>query len=264
MCLILIAQQVRPDYPLILLANRDEYYVRPTVPLAFWPEAPNVLAGRDLQAGGTWLGMNRRGRLAAVTNFRESQTGRDAGRSRGLLVNDFLTGDLDPGAFGDRVARSSHVYRGFSLILGDLCKPAEIALHYYSNRDRSPLRIATGIHGLSNHLLDTPWPKVQRGKTALEALLQESAELAPESLLALMGDQTPPPDAELPDTGVGLAAERLLSTAFIASTDYGTRSTSLILVRRDGAVTFGERTYPHTGPGTAAVETRWEHFILPS
>lgn len=262
MCLILIAQQVRPDYPLILLANRDEFYARPTAPLAFWPEAPDLLGGRDLQAGGTWLGMNRCGRLAAVTNFREPQAERDAGRSRGLLVNDFLTEDQDPEAFLDRVARSTQVYRGFSLLLGDLRKPAEKTLHYYSNRGSGPLLIAPGVHGLSNHLLDTPWPKVQRGKMALEALLHESTVPAPESLLELMRDQTPSPDAELPDTGVGLETERLLATVFIASADYGTRSTSLILVRRDGAVTFGERTYPHTGSGTGAFETRWEHILL--
>jgi uncharacterized protein with NRDE domain len=268
MCLLLIAHQVHPDYPLILLANRDEFYSRRTAPLAYWSEEPTLLGGRDLEAGGTWLGIDRRGHLATVTNFREPRQDQNARRSRGLLVRDFLTGRQDPMEFMTRLAASATAYRGFNLLAGDFGNLARTSLHYFSNRSRDPVKVDSGVHGLSNHLLDTPWPKVRQGKAALKALMQTRADPSPEALFDMMRDVTRPPDADLPDTGVGLDLERLLSTAFISSATYGTRSTSLILVRVTGEVSFGERTYPGAlagataGEGDSQVTTRWEHFVL--
>jgi uncharacterized protein with NRDE domain len=294
MCLLLLAHKVHPEYPLILLVNRDEFYSRPTAPLAFWSEAPDLLAGRDLEAGGTWLGIDRRGYLAAITNYREPRQDRNTSRSRGLLVRDFLTGGHNPADFMDQLVETAASYRGFNLLAGDVSDPAEVSLHYFSNRGCDPMQVMPGVHGLSNHLLDTPWPKVRKGKAALATLLRAGGELSPDNLFDLMGDVTRPPDAELPDTGVGLELERLLSTAFISSARYGTRSTSLLTVRITGEVSFGERTYPgavadarasagaaatQESPaesratavnkaaadlGVPAAETRWERFFLPS
>jgi len=245
MCLVLIALDSHPDSSLIVAANRDEFYDRPTAPAAFWADAPSVLAGRDLQAGGTWLGIDRRGRFAAVTNYRQGQREPVAPRSRGLLVSEYLSTTIGTRAHIDRVARDASLYNGFNLIAGD-----PRGLFYFSNREGRPRALGAGIYGLSNHLLDTPWPKVNRGKDALGALLAEPGpQLAP-SLFALLADRRQAADDHLPRTGVSPEWDRLLSSAFIASRDYGTRSSTVLLVGRDGTVTFVERTFgPAGAPG---------------
>ena len=243
MCLIVLAWQAHSDYPLILAANRDEFYRRAAAPARFWDEAPQVLAGRDLSAGGTWLGVTRGGRFAAVTNFREP--GAPPGeRSRGLLVSAFLQGDLTPLAYAQQVAASGAQYGGFNLLVGD---PGELVA--VSNRGTDPVRLEPGVHGLSNHLLDTPWPKVEKSRAALHRLLPAPRE---EALLGLLADREPAADDTLPDTGVGTEMERLLSPLFIHAPAYGTRASSVILLghRR---LRFVEQGFVDGEPGERSV-----------
>ena len=237
MCLILFAWKTHPAYPLILAANRDEFTERPSAPAAFWDDAPDLLAGRDLKAGGTWLGITRSGRLAAVTNYRDPASLKKEAPSRGQLVSDYLRGGESPEEYLQRLAPRAGRYNGFSLLVGDRSK-----LLCYSNRGEM-VRPEPGIHGMSNRLLDTPWPKVAEGKKALSALLQAEKGVPPEALFSLLADRTPPPDDRLPDTGVGLAWERLLSPLFIESPAYGTRSSTVLLIDRNGGVNFIERVF---------------------
>lgn len=257
MCLILLALDTHPQYSLILAANRDEFYDRPTARAALWEDAPAVLAGRDLRAGGTWLGIDRTGRLAAVTNFRQGEREPEARRSRGHLVSQFLTGPTDGRDYLTLVERDAALYNGFNLIAGDAG-----AMHYFSNRGAPARALGPGVYGLSNHLLDSPWPKVTAGKSGLAALLAGGGELLP-SLFALLSDRREAADALLPSTGVGREWERLLSSAFIATEQYGTRSSTVVLVGRDGRAVFAERTF---GPGgVPGEEARFELDLrLPS
>ncbi len=262
MCLLLIAHEAHPAYPLVLLANRDEFYARPTAPLDYWSHEPAVLAGRDLEAGGSWLGITRGGRLAAVTNYREPRASGSGSRSRGQLVSDFLTSRADPVTFLENLGSRVAAYRGFNLIVGDIGRPVAPVLCFFSNRGSGVVKLTAGIHGLSNHLLDTPWPKVSRGKAGLARMLQAAGEPQPEQLLELLRDTTRPADDELPDTGVGLDRERILSPLFIASETYGTRSSSVILVSAAGEVIFGERTYAPGNRDASQYQTRWQRFSL--
>jgi uncharacterized protein with NRDE domain len=243
MCLVLLAIDSHPEYFLMVAANRDEFYDRPTASAEFWADAPTVLAGRDLKAGGTWLGINRRGMLAAVTNYRQGQRENPAPRSRGQLVSDFLAADARAGEHIERVRREADLYNGFNLLALD-----SGGLFYFSNREGQVRSLARGIYGLSNHLLDTPWPKVVSGKGALGSLLSGAAADPIPALFALLSDQNRPPDALLPSSGIGPEWERLLSSAFIVSEDYGTRSSTVVLVDRDGGVVFVERTFGPGGP----------------
>lgn len=246
MCLIALALDHHPRYRLVLAANRDEYFNRPSVPARFWDDAPQVLAGRDLRSGGTWLGITTTGRLAAVTNYREPLRGEHPSGSRGRLVADYLVGTMPPEAYLERVSREGNGYHGFNLVFGDAS-----GLFYYSNRGGCAAPVAAGIHGLSNHLLDTPWPKVAAAKERLEKLILH-LEIDPEELFHLISDSTTFPDNQLPDTGVGPERERLLSSLFIAGSDYGTRSSTIVLIGRDNCVTFLERSYDssHEASGT--------------
>lgn len=253
MCLILLALDTHPDYSLIVAANRDEFYDRPTARAGFWKDAPLVLAGRDLKAGGTWLGIDRRGRFAAVTNYRQGHREPEALRSRGRLVSDYLTGRTDGRAHVERVEREGAQYNGFNLIAGDA-----LALFYISNREGGVRALTPGVYGLSNHLLDSPWPKVTAGKSGLSQLLAGGGDLIPD-LFALLSDRRQATDDTLPRTGVSPEWERLLSSAFIASEAYGTRSSTVVLAGRDGGVTFVERSF---GPGPALEgEIRYEFPI---
>lgn len=256
MCLILFAWKVHQNFPLIFLANRDEFYERPTAPAAFWEDAPGLLAGRDLREGGTWLGVTRRGRLAALTNYRDPATLKDIAPSRGRLVSDFLRGRRAPEAYLRRLSPRAARYNGFSLLVGN---PDE--LHYFSNRG-AQTRLLPGIHGISNHLLDTPWPKVERGKQALRDLLQREKAPSPEALLALLADRSRPPDEALPVTGVGLEWERVLSPLFIASQAYGTRSSTVLLIDHRGHVTFIERVF--NGDPESWMTSRFDFRIIKS
>jgi uncharacterized protein with NRDE domain len=242
MCLILLAHKVHPDYPLVLAANRDERYSRPTAAAAFWGDHPQIYGGRDLEQGGTWLGITRSGRIAAVTNFRDGHAAKNSARSRGELVSAFLRGNQPGADYIEKVGREAQSYNGFSLIAGDLDE-----LHYLSNRGSHVTAIAPGIHGLSNHLLDTPWPKVEQGKKILAGLLQHETQELIDGLLAVLADRAVAPDHMLPDTGIGVPHERVLSPAFIISPAYGTRSSTVVLVDRHGQVVFIERSFGERG-----------------
>lgn len=254
MCIILIAYHAHREYPLVIAANRDEAYVRPTAPAAFWSDEPDILAGRDLEQGGTWLGLRRNGRVAAVTNFREGLSKHVAPRSRGALVSGFLKGTEPPAAYMHRVRCTAADYNGFILIAGDL-----ETLCWYSNRGPAPAQITPGVHGLSNHLLNTPWPKIRRSKEILTGLLTETEAKLAAGLFELLADRSMAADNELPETGVGLQRERELSPVFIAGDRYGTRASTVMLVHRDGSVFFCEKSFGPEGLETGMKE---EHLRL--
>lgn len=234
MCLILLAWHSHPRFPLIVAANRDEFYRRRSASADFWGAHPQVLAGRDLEAGGTWLGITRQGRFAALTNYRDPSRHLADAPSRGRLVSDFLCGHDTIDAYLDSLQPSD--YNGFNLLLGD--KQQLVAFNNIT-QERHPL--APGIYGLSNATLDTPWPKVDAGKTALaDALTAMPDETA---LRHLLRDERIHPDTALPATGVSLEWERLLSAAFIRSPNYGTRCSTLIKVGKDGTATFDEQSW---------------------
>jgi len=238
MCLILFAHQTHPLFKLILAANRDEYYSRPSVPPAFWEEAPSLLAGRDMIAGGTWLGITRNGRLGAITNYRDPSSFKKNAPSRGMLVSRFLLGHKSPLEYLEKVRLRAHEYNGFNLILGE-----KHTFYWYSNRSGTILNLSPGLYALSNHLLDTPWPKVTRGKEIMAQLLAKPESPSPEALFRLLGDRTVPADEMLPATGVGIEWERVLSSLFISSPTYGTRSSTLLFIDRNDRVTFMDRAF---------------------
>ncbi|HEY7482167.1 MAG TPA: NRDE family protein [Gemmatimonadales bacterium] len=257
MCLVLLGLQSHLELPFILAANRDEFYDRPTAPAEFWNDTPGVLAGRDLSAGGTWLGIDRRGRFAAVTNYRQGEREHQAPRSRGRLVSDFLRGKMTAREHWQQVQRTAREYSGFNLLVGD----SEGVL-YYSNREDRLRALGPGIYGLSNHLLDSPWPKVTSSKATFGALMNGEPPELTASLFALLGDRTRPAVDLLPSTGVGLEWEQLLSSAFIVSESYGTRCSTVVLVQQDGRVVFIERSF---GPGgVAAGEVHFSFQLDPS
>lgn len=238
MCLIVFAW--RPDHatPLIVAANRDEFYARPTLPLAVWEDFPGLYAGRDLEAGGTWMGIAPGGRFAALTNVRDP--GQPLGpRSRGELVAAFLQGRQAPLEYLQQVARRASDYSGFNLLVGDTGQ-----LCYFNPRVGPPTAVAPGVHGLSNAALDTPWPKLLRARSALETQL---ARPDAGSLVALLADERQASEAELPETGVGLATEKLLSSVFIASANYGTRASTALIVHADGRRELLERSFGPSG-----------------
>lgn len=242
MCLILFALRAHPEVPLIVAANRDEFHERPAAAANFWPDAPDVLAGRDLEAGGSWLGVTRSGRFAAVTNFSEPPPEPRPPRSRGELVSGFLTGSEPPETYLQSVATHAHDYTGFNLLAGH-----GDDLWYYSNRIARPQRLMPGTYGLSNHLLDTAWPKVRRGKSALAAF--EDAEQHPDvdALLELLADDTQPDDAELRHAGLDPVTARRVAPCFIRGSVYGTRASTVVLCHRDGRIRFAEQRYGADG-----------------
>jgi uncharacterized protein with NRDE domain len=239
MCLILIAYRCHPRYELVFAGNRDEYYARPTAPLGFWDDAPAVLAGRDLEAGGTWFGISRTGRLAGVTNYRDPAAVNPNARSRGALVSNFLKSGEPARVFLEGLSAGTQVYNGFNLLVWD-----STALCYLSNREGvGPRALQPGLYGLSNDLLNTPWPKVSKGKARLARLLGATDRLDPQAVLAVLQDRVQAPDAELPDTGVGLEWERALSPLFIETPAYGTRSSTAVLIERGGPARVMEKTW---------------------
>jgi uncharacterized protein with NRDE domain len=255
MCLILFAYKYHPKYHLILLANRDEFYQRPSLPLDYWPDAPTILAGRDLKGNGTWLGITRTGRIAAVTNYRDPLNLRSDAPSRGLLIRNYLNGNQPPQDYLKMLSDKCDLYNGFNLLIGD-----QTQLYYYSYYHPTLIKITPGIHGLSNHLLNTAWPKVTTGKKHLKHLLDRSGQIIIEDYFKLLKDRSVPYDRLLPNTGVGLAWERILAPLFISSSDYGTRCSSIILMEPSGTIQFYERTY--TSDPNQTAETSTKKFIL--
>jgi uncharacterized protein with NRDE domain len=237
MCLIAFAWQTDPERPLVLIANRDEFHDRPASALAFWDDAPEIAAGRDLRERGTWLGLSRRGRMAAVTNVREAGEPLPRPRSRGALTTAFLLGHASAAEHAAAISADAPLYGGYNLLLWD-----GVELVYASNRPQANwYRVEAGVHGLSNAQLDTPWPKTRWAREQLGGWMQTPAADA-EALLAAMTTRRVPSDAELPDTGVGLETERLLAPPFIYRPGYGTRCTTWLQIDRHGAQ-IRERRY---------------------
>jgi len=241
MCLIYIAHRVDPFYRLVVAANRDELHARPSAPAHWWDDAPGILAGRDLEAGGTWMGISRSGRFAALTNYRDPAHRAPGARSRGLLVSGFLRSGAPALAWLEEVAGEGDRYDGFSLLVHD-----GDTLAFYSNRGGEPEPVPPGVHGLSNHLLDSPWPKVEQGKLELLGLLSRGTP-TPGALRGLLDRREPADEAELPDTGVGAARERWLSPRFILGAQYGTRSSTALIVDAGGEVVLRERSFDAAG-----------------
>lgn len=237
MCLILFAYNMHPSYRLILAANRDEFYDRPSMPADFWTKHPQVLAGLDLKEKGTWLGVNKEGKFAAITNYRDPLSWKADAPSRGKLVSRFLTGHSGAEEYLKKISAEAPKYNGFNLLLGDAD-----GLFVYSNRGEAQ-KLSAGIYGLSNRLLDTPWPKVKRGKKLLKATLTQKGDELEEALFVLLADRHVPPDSRLPETGVNLEWERILSPMFITSPVYGTRSSTILLIGKNKRVKFVEKVY---------------------
>ncbi|MGQ0579896.1 MAG: NRDE family protein [Betaproteobacteria bacterium] len=254
MCLILIAHRAIPGHALVLATNRDEFFARPTEPAHFWTDAPHVLAGRDLEKGGTWMGVTRDGRWAAVTNYRDGSRPEPGSRSRGELVARYLLAGSSAVSYAATVAGAADDYHGFNLLVGD-----SNGVHYVSNRGARPRVLEPGIYGLSNHLLDTPWPKVERGKSEMQTVLGDNPENPTEPLLALLADRRPAADELLPETGVSRDWEKLLSCAFIRAPGYGTRASSVLLIEHGGEASLRERSF---GDNAELLEDRQFHFAV--
>ncbi|HEX7606863.1 MAG TPA: NRDE family protein [Usitatibacter sp.] len=253
MCLIVLAWRASAAFPLVVAANRDEWRERPADPARWWSDHPDLLAGRDLQAGGTWMGVTREGRFAAVTNFRDPSDKRSNARSRGGLVTEFLLGSDSPARFLSNLSARSHEYNGFNLILGD-----GASLFYFGSREGTPRAIEPGVHGLSNHTLDEPWPKVVRGNARMGRAL-EGGDPAP-ALFEMLSDRTGARDEDLPQTGVSVEWERRLAPALIVGADYGTRVSTVLMISSSGNVSFEERGRADDGCVTA---TALQQFTLP-
>ena len=256
MCLVVVALAAHPRYSLVIAANRDEHHARAALP-AHWGDRPpyaGVLAGRDLEAGGTWMGVRGDGRWALVTNVREGRGGDTAAPSRGELVPDVL--NATPASALAALERKAANYNGFNLLVGD----ADSAT-WVSNRAAGAQSLARGIHGLSNARLDTPWPKLTRTRAAMHAwAARGDDDLAP--LFAALADRTRAADADLPSTGVSLEWERLLSAPFIVGDGYGTRCSTVLAVGRDGSARFVERSFDARGEATG--EVAFDFAVLPA
>ncbi|TWI52275.1 uncharacterized protein with NRDE domain [Pseudomonas duriflava] len=238
MCLIVFAWRPGKAEPLILAANRDEFYARPAAPLARWEDTSPIIGGRDLTAGGTWLAAAPGGRFAALTNIRDPhQTPSE--RSRGELTTRYLLGTLSAEAYMTEVAQHSHAYTGFNLLLGD-----RHTLWHLNSRSNHPRRLEAGLYGVSNADLDTPWPKLLRAKEALNKALNEATD---DNLFALLGDTWRPDPATLPHTGVSAELEHLLSSVFISSRHYGTRASTVLRLNQEGLIQLVERRFGEQG-----------------
>jgi uncharacterized protein with NRDE domain len=249
MCLVVVAVDVHPRYRVVIAANRDEFHARPTQPAHWWDEG--WLAGRDLAGGGTWLGVTRSGRWALLTNIRDPARFDPKAPSRGLLVTGVLADRAAPAVALQTIANSSRRHNGFNLLAGDVAD-----VHWASNRNAGAHALAAGVHGLSNHLLDTPWPKVVRTKAAVAAWCAAAPHGAPEfePLFEILRDRTEAADADLPATGIPLDRERLLSAPFIVSDTYGTRSSTVLAFGVDGGIRFIERSFDPAGGATGEVD----------
>lgn len=256
MCIAYLALNSHPDWPLLIAANRDEYHRRPCRAAAPWDTHPDIIAGIDLEAGGTWLGVTRQGRFALLTNYREIDGHIANAPSRGDLVSAYLKKSIAPTAYADHVNEHAGSYNGFNLIVGDLTTAC-----YVSNRspERRPQSLTSGRYVVSNHLLDTPWPKAERLRQAFEQLEMESLARSLKYVFSTLKDTTPADDIHLPNTGISLEFERLLSSPFIISEDYGTRCSTVIVMHKSGRALLSEISYDNQGTETQRHD--WPFFI---
>jgi len=254
MCLIVVAQRQHPAFPLILIANRDEFYQRPTRPAQYWDESHGMLAGQDLREGGSWLGINRRGQFAAVTNYREARTKPPQLRSRGRLVSDYLQGEQTAEEYLASLRLHKQEFRPFNLLLGE-----GTALYFLGSKEAQSRQLDAGIHGISNGEFASAWPKVERARRALQQQISRGDVPDEQGLFAILADTTVAADAALPDTGVGLELERKLAPVFIQTEGYGTRASSVLLITDKGEVRFSERNYDASGAHT---NTSHHEFLI--
>ncbi|MCT1578558.1 NRDE family protein [Oceanobacillus kimchii] len=255
MCLITFAIQKHSLYPFILIANRDEFYDRPTAKATFWDDAPEILAGRDLKSKGTWLGITKKGKIAAITNYRNPSLPETGKYSRGKIPVDFLNNEIDSTHFLSDLEQDKSLYSGYNALFGNYQK-----LYTYNNIYNSSEQLDSGIHSLSNDKLNTPWPKVLKAKDLLQSYLEKNQNISSESLFHILKNADKPSDQYLPDTGVGIHLERNLSSMFIDTGNYGTRTSTIILVDKKSNVTFIERTY-HQGKAIGDINY---HFSIVS
>lgn len=251
MCLVLVAWRGHAKYPCVVAANRDELYSRAAQPAHWWHSEPPILAGRDLSAGGTWLGITRSGRFAALTNYRGAEQRRGHAPSRGTLVSSILMSNDTTEQSLRALREAGPGYNAFNLLFSD----GEQLAVYESVRGAGRV-LGPGIYGLSNHLLDTPWPKVQRAKSRLSAALAELASI--DAMLALLRDEQPAADGDLPRTGISLQWERLLSSAFVRTPEYGTRCSTLVRIDQSRRACFDEWTWDASGAQAGAVSLQFE------
>jgi uncharacterized protein with NRDE domain len=242
MCLVLLAWRAHPRWPLLVAANRDEFHSRPAEPLHWWPDAPQILAGRDLEAGGTWLAANRNGRFATVTNYRESLRVQKGERSRGALVIDFVADESTPLVFTRSIERQR--YAGFSVLAAT---PESVA--YVSNRGDAPRALAAGVYGLSNASLDTPWPKVVRSRERLRSLLDRD-DVTPDRLFALLADRDPADEIGTPVRDLPPPVARAVSAPFVVTPEFGTRCSTVLILDANGQMQVSERRFDAGGRST--------------
>ena len=254
MCLAVVALDVHADWPLIVIANRDEFHARPSAAMQPWHETPCLLAGRDLQAGGTWLGITTAGTFGLLTNVRDPANLKSDAPSRGVLVENFLKDSLKPNTYLTGLEPNAANYNGFNLIVGNL----EGLWHASNYQLPFSSKLTAGVHGLSNALLDTDWPKTTRVVSRVRAYLASTDEMSPASLSAIMHDRCVAPDQDLPQTGLPLERERLLSSPFIVSPTYGTRCTTIVLRDRHGRYWTQEETFDQQGMSVSRV--RWQQL----
>jgi uncharacterized protein with NRDE domain len=252
MCLVLFAYKIHPKYKLMVAANRDEFYQRPTAPVHFWEDEPEILAGRDLEKMGTWMGVAKSGRFAALTNYRDPKEITEGKRSRGELVANALQYKGEIKEYMQSLVNNNDSYPGYNLLAGDGDE-----LYYYSNVGKELIKVAPGIYGVSNHLLNTAWPKVQTGKEGLAAILNSNHEDYVETLLTLLQKADQAPDEILPQTGVSLEWERMLSSMFIKSENYGTRSSTVLLLD-EKEIQYVERVFSHNEVNTQKYTIEWK------
>jgi len=238
MCILFIAVNQHRDYPLIIAANRDEFHRRPTSVSNFWYDHKNILAGRDLSAGGTWMGINRAGKVAALTNIRAPREERPNAKTRGELVVNYLHDDICENDYLHQLQQSHLDYNGYNLLFGTLDN-----LLVYNNFDNTVFKLGNGVYGLSNATLDSPWPKLDAGKAALANYCQGSSDVSYEHLFTLLSNTETATDDILPQTGVPLEWERMLSSIFIKNNFYGTRSSTILLLNNDNHCYWEERSY---------------------
>lgn len=244
MCLILFSYLQYEKWPLVIAANRDEFHSRPSVPAAFWEDSPSILAGRDQLHRGTWLGVDRYGRFSAVTNYQDPSVDKLDKCSRGQLVSNFLIGNKSAKHYLYEMKQQCHLYNGFNLLAAD-----ESGLFYLSSSTGELISLLPGLYGISNELIDSAWPKLEKGKAQLEKLLSNN-HVSDDKILELLSDTTEFPDDSLTDTGADLNREQMFSPIFIKSQDYGTRCSTVVIMCSDGDVSFTERTFNKEGRET--------------
>ena len=258
MCLLVIAWKTHPRYRLILAGNRDEFHDRPSAPLNWWQDDARILGPRDLKANGTWLGVARSGRFGVITNFRDLQAPADTAPSRGILIPRFLTGATSPKEFLDDLRGAAPRYSGFNLLVG-----GPRALYYFSNRGTpAPLSLKPGIYGVANHMLDTPWPKLTITRQRFEELLKAN-DVSVDALFSMLMDRTQAAEKDLPHTGLPLEWERAVSAPFIVNERYGTRTSTVLLVERNGRTILHERRFDSSGVQSGVTRFEFKSADVP-